>query len=152
MTDAMQRRMIGVAAVLVAAGALAWFLMADLGDNLVYYKSPTELMTESGMREATVRLGGLVVPGSVDLEEDHGTHLSFDVTDGTTTVHVESDGSPPQMFREGIGVVVEGKLGSDDVFVSDQVMVKHSDDYEAPEEGPVDMEKMNATLSKGDGG
>ncbi|MEN0062881.1 MAG: cytochrome c maturation protein CcmE [Myxococcota bacterium] len=148
MTDAMQKRLFGVGAVLVAAGALAWISMSDLGENLVYYWSPTELMTAENAQDATVRLGGMVVPGSLE-HDTTNAHISFDVTDGTTTVHVESEGNPPQMFREGIGVVVEGKLGADQDFVADKVMVKHSNEYEKPD-GEIDMEKMQQTLAEGE--
>ena len=149
MTDAMQRRLFGVAAVVVAMGALAWISVADLGENLVYYWSPSELMAAQNAQDATVRLGGIVVPGTMKHDTENA-RLEFDVTDGDQTVHVRSEGNPPQMFREGIGVVVEGKLSSAGVFQSDKVMVKHSNEYEAPEEGSnVDMTKMGETLSGG---
>ncbi len=148
MTDAMQKRLFGLGAVLVAAGALFAISVSDMGDNLVYYWSPSELMSAPNAREATVRLGGMVVPGTLD-HDTSNAHMSFDVTDGTTTVHVESEGNPPQMFREGIGVVVEGKLAANEVFTADKVMVKHSNEYEAPD-GEIDMEKMQKTLAEGE--
>lgn len=131
MTDAVKRRMFGVIALLVAGGALGWVSMSDLGDDLVYYWSPTELQAAPNAQQALVRLGGQVVPGTVAWDKDKG-QLEFDVTDGQTTVKVHSDGNPPQMFREGIGVVVEGRLQGD-VFHTDRVMVKHSNEYQAPE-------------------
>jgi len=148
MTNAMQKRLFGVGAVFVAMAALAWISMSDMGENLVYYWSPSELMTAENAHDATVRLGGMVVPGTL-VHDTTNAHISFDVTDGGTTVHVESEGNPPQMFREGIGVVVEGKLGADDNFTADKVMVKHSNEYEAPD-GEVDMEKMQKTLAEGE--
>lgn len=147
MTDAMQKRLFGVGAVLVAGLALVWISVSDLGDNLVYYWSPTELMTADDAEDATVRLGGLVEVGSL-VHDTTNAHISFDVTDGTTTVHVESQGNPPQMFREGIGVVVEGKL-TGEVFNADKVMVKHSNEYEAPD-GEIDMEAVQKTLAEGE--
>ncbi len=148
MTDAMKRRMFGVAAVMLAVGVLAWLSMSDLGENLVYYWSPTELMAADNARDATVRLGGMVVPGTMKHDTERA-HLSFDVTDGETTVRVESEGNPPQMFREGIGVVVEGKLDDDKVFRSEKVMVKHSNEYQKPD-GEIDMEQMKKTLAEGE--
>ncbi len=151
MTDAMRNRVFGVAAVVVAAAALVWISVSDLGENLVYYWTPSELVSAENRYDATVRLGGMVVPGSMEHDTERA-HLSFDVTDGEETVHVESEGNPPQMFREGIGVVVEGKLAADGVFRSDKVMVKHSNEYEAPDEGhPVDVEELNTTLADGEG-
>jgi len=130
MTDAMKRRLFGLVALLVAGGALGWVSMSDMGDDLVYYWSPTELMDSPQAASALVRLGGQVVPGTVDWDKDAAT-VRFDVTDGQTTVHVFSDGNPPQMFRDGIGVVVEGRLEGD-TFRTDRVMVKHSNEYQPP--------------------
>ena len=95
---------------------------------------------------ATIRLGGQVKPGSVVQEE--GSALAFDVTDGTVDVHVRSEGVPPQMFREGIGVVVEGTMTDAGHFESNRLMVSHDNEYRVPEEGYTreDMEKMMRTL------
>src|SRR4029077_1940832 len=81
-----------------------------IGDNLVYYWGPTELR-EAGHNAvgATIRLGGQVAKGSI-VHAPGASNLEFDVVDGNATVHVKSSGVPPQMFREGIGVVVEGTL------------------------------------------
>ena len=76
----------------------------------------------------------MVVPGTFDLDRD-AQRTRFSLTDGTVTVPVEVSGNPPQMFREGIGAVVEGRLGPDGVFHSDKVMVKHNNEYQAPEDG-----------------
>lgn len=131
MTEAMKRRLFGVIALLIAGGALGWVSMSDMGDDLVYYWSPTELVEAPNGQDALVRLGGMVVPGTIDWNKDAGRVL-FDVTDGDHTIQVESNGNPPQMFREGIGVVVEGRLQGE-VFHTDRIMVKHSNEYEAPE-------------------
>jgi len=149
MTDAMKKRLMAVVAVMVAAGALGWVSMSDLGDNLVYYWSPTELMANQGKAKgAVVRLGGMVVEGTFDWNPDAQT-ATFDITDGTETVHVNSTGNPPQMFREGIGVVVEGELDGNEVFQTEKIMVKHSNEYEAPE-GEVRVEDMYETIATGE--
>jgi cytochrome c-type biogenesis protein CcmE len=120
-------------ALLVAGGALAFLAVGDLGENLVYYWSPTEMMAQKEKAVgATIRLGGMVEPGSLQPE---GTTLKFKVTDGGATVPVVSSGVPPQMFREGIGVVVEGTLASDGTFKCSRMMVKHDNEYRAPHEG-----------------
>jgi cytochrome c-type biogenesis protein CcmE len=77
---------------------------------------------------------------------DKDTHVvTFDLSDGQQVIHVRNEGNPPQMFREGIGAVVEGKLGSDGVFHSDKVMVKHDNQYKALEGTPsVDQMKQMA--------
>ncbi len=133
MTDAWKRRLFGLVALLVAGGALTYLSMGDLGENLVYYWSPTELKEAPNAKNAIVRLGGMVVPGTMNWDRDN-SHVTFDVTDGKHTVSVDSNSNPPAMFREGIGVVVEGQLGSDGIFRSERVMVKHSNEYQAPDE------------------
>jgi cytochrome c-type biogenesis protein CcmE len=92
---------------------------------------------------ATIRLGGVVVPGSVVWSPEH-TSLTFSVADshaaGASKVSVKSEQTPPQMFREGIGVVVEGTYAADAVFKTNRLMVNHSNEYRAPGDGGMPME------------
>lgn len=134
MKAATQRRLFAVAALAVAGSALGMVSYSDMGEDLVYYWSPTELRANANAKGATVRLGGLVVPGTLQWNRDEGS-ATFDVSDGATTVRVRLTTNPPQMFREGIGVVVEGKLAADGAFDTQRVMVKHSNEYQAPEGG-----------------
>jgi cytochrome c-type biogenesis protein CcmE len=128
------RPLAAIAAVAVAGAALAWIGMGDLGENLVYYWSPSELVAAGAKAHgATIRLGGQVEAGTVDWNPDTN-QLKFVVTDGQEHIKVASVGAPPQMFREGIGVVVEGTI-KDGQFATDRVMVKHSNEYRAPEDG-----------------
>ncbi len=137
-----------VAALAVAGAALAWIAVGDLGNNLVYYWSPTEMVAQKEKAEgATIRLGGLVEPGSL---KPDGQTLNFRVTDGTTTVPVTTREVPPQMFREGIGVVVEGTVDASGQFTSRRMMVKHDNEYRAPESGEKPSEAaMFGTLEEG---
>lgn len=134
MTEAWQRRLLALTALLVAAGALGWITMGELSESEVYYLSPTELLDKQNNVGKTVRLGGQVEPGTVDYQPSEKL-LSFVVTDSKTSMSVISTGAPPQMFREGIGVVVEGQLAANGTFESDRLMVKHSNEYQAPEDG-----------------
>jgi cytochrome c-type biogenesis protein CcmE len=122
----------GLIAVL---GGFGYLLYGGIGENLVYYMTPTEL-TERGEAAYTtsVRLGGVVIPGSVNWDAD-ALDLRFRIGDGSTELDVHSTGAPPQMFRDGIEVLVEGQLASSGVFRSTSLMVKHSNEYRAPEEG-----------------
>ena len=134
MTEAWKRRLLGLGAILIAGSALAWISFGNLGQNLVYYWSPTELVEKSdAARNVTVRLGGLVVQGTLDASHCN-PGCRFRITDGKNDVDVQTEGLPPQMFREGIGVVVEGSLDGA-VFHTDRVMVKHSNEYRAPKDG-----------------
>jgi cytochrome c-type biogenesis protein CcmE len=118
--------MIGLLAVLVG------FLIANIRENLVYYKTPTEVIGDTGAADAgRFRLGGLVVPGTI-AETDDG--VSFEVTDGTTSLEVSHVGAPQQLFREGIGVVVEGTWDGT-VFHSDSMIIKHDEQYRTEEGG-----------------
>ncbi len=128
----------------VAVAAAAFFLIAlgGIGENLVYYWGPKELRA-AGHKAigATIRLGGQVAVVSV--KRGGGvSNLEFDVTDGTGTVHVVSRGVPPQLFRDRIGVVVEGTMTRDGTFESRRLMVSHDNRYRAPGDKDVDIKTL----------
>jgi cytochrome c-type biogenesis protein CcmE len=142
-----RRRLLVIGALAVAGGVLAFLAFGGIGENLVYYWTPSELLAagESG-RDASVRLGGMVAAGSIARDPD-GRTLRFAVTDGDATVPVVAHAVPPAMFREGIGVVVEGRLGGGGTFETNRLMVKHDNEYRAPEEGEEpEMEDLVRTL------
>jgi cytochrome c-type biogenesis protein CcmE len=131
-------------ALAVAGAGFALVTFGGLGKNLVYYWGPSELRAHGDSAVgATIRLGGLVVPGSVRRTEGAGG-VSFDVVDTKGgRVHVECASIPPQMFREGIGVVVEGTMTREGTFAGNRLMVSHGNEYRAPSEhGEVDVEKL----------
>lgn len=143
MTSSARRRLFLVGSLVVAGAALGFVAFGNMGENLVYYWDPTQLVEAGEKAEgATVRLGGMVKAGTLDWRAEENA-LRFEVTDAKNTVKVHATGAPPQMFREGIGVVVEGSLGEDGVFHSDRLMVKHSNEYKPPAEGehPKDIYK-----------
>ena len=119
-----------VAVVLVVVAYLAF---SSIGNALVYYLTPSELLDrgEAAVGE-TVRLGGQVATGSVS---GPATDLTFVLTDGDAEITVHSTVAPTRSFREGSGAVVEGALGADGVFEATQVIVKHDENYEAPPPG-----------------
>ena len=142
---------LGAVVIALAMGVLFFVAtgMGGLSNNLVYYWSPTELIGAGETAyAATVRLGGIVEAGSKQWDPEDNT-LDFRLSDGVTAVPVECTGAPPQMFREGIGVVVEGEYGHDGVFRTDRVMIKHSNEYRAPEPGEAPSQ-MFSTLVEGD--
>ena len=126
------RRLLLFAAGGAVAIALSVLAFGDVGDNLVYYWSPSELH-EAGPEAvgANIRLGGLVQQGSVNRSDD-GLTLEFKVTDGSSHVAVRTTAVPPAMFREGIGVVLEGTMNHDGQFATSRLMVKHDNEYQAP--------------------
>lgn len=124
-----------VGALFVAAIAFLVITVSGIGENLVYYWSPSDIVANGDKAiGATIRLGGMVKEGTVVGGTD-GSELEFDVTDYDATVHVKSSGVPPQMFREGIGVVVEGTMTDAGHFESSRLMVSHGNEYRAPHEG-----------------
>ena len=128
----MKARWFIVIAVLVAAGAFAFIAAGKIGNNLVYYWSPSDLQHAGDKAYgASIRLGGLVKQGTL-VKQTTGMDVQFDVTDLKTTVHVKSHGVPPQMLREGIGVVVEGTMSRDGYFDGSRLMVSHNNEYRAP--------------------
>ena len=114
--------------VLAAVGVLA---LTGLQGNLVYYKTTSELLTDPGLEGERLRLGGLVSPGSVQRGPEG---VSFVLTDGVQDVRVVNSAQPRGVFTEGQGALVEGVLGADGVFRSDLLLVKHGNEYRAPDE------------------
>ena len=148
------KKWFAIGAIAVAAIAFGIITVGGIGENLVYYWDPSQLVNAGDKAYgATIRLGGQVKAGSI-VYTNQSSELVFDVTDSIQTVRVRSKGVPPQMFREGIGVVVEGTMTKDGYFDCSRLMVSHGNEYEVPEEGmPVEMEElMKSTEGLGDGG
>lgn len=152
-SDRMRRRtrwfMVG--ALAVAGIAFAVITASGISKNLVYYWTPTDLhANEKKAYGATIRLGGMVAKGSI--RNAGGSAVEFDVKDAARIVHVKTSTVPPQMFRENIGVVVEGTMVKGGYFQSNRLMVSHSNEYKAPEKGhPVDskeLERMMKTVAE----
>lgn len=113
-----------------AAAAFGGLGVVGLGDAAVYYRTPTEVLEQAPPEGQRLRLGGLVLPGTV---RSDGTTVRFELSDGVSAVTVVHRGDPSGVFQEGQGAVVEGLLEPGGVFRSDLVMVKHSNEYRADE-------------------
>ena len=146
MTDAGKKRLTAVTALLVAAGALTYISFGGIEDNLVYFWDVEQLLDHGEKAHGSViRLGGVVQEGTFDWDEDSldlNFKMAMDPAPGGVAVPVHTKGAPPQMFREGIGVVVEGTYDGKR-FAATRVIVKHSNEYQPPEEGerPQDLYK-----------
>ena len=120
-------------ALALVVGAFVALLAISLSSALVYYVTPTELTADA--RSGGIRLYGVVEPGSVQWVTESST-VSFRVTDGTTAIAVESRSIPTGLFRDGVGVVLAGRLnGSGLLFSADEVLVKHSEVYQPLQPG-----------------
>ncbi|PWE17032.1 cytochrome c maturation protein CcmE [Marinicauda salina] len=114
--------------VLVAAGALA---ATALRDAVVFFYAPAEVAENPPEPGRRVRVGGLVVDGSVERPPEGGA--DFTVTDGAGEIRISYDGSLPDLFREGQGIVAEGAFETGGVFIADRVLAKHDETYMPPE-------------------
>jgi len=127
-----QARLYGLLLFCLGLGTAAGLVLYALGDNMSYFRTPTELVTgaypEHGS-DHSLRLGGLVEKNSLHHE---GDTITFRVTDLKNSLTVRYSGTVPDLFREGQGVVATGKM-SGDVFIADQLLAKHDEKYMPPE-------------------
>ena len=117
---------------MVGLGLATVLVLNALEGNLSYFFSPTEVAKGEAPSERVFRLGGLVEQGSVTREEGQ-IEINFVVTDMAERVKVTYSGILPDLFAEGQGVVAQGRLGPDKVFVADEVLAKHDETYMPPE-------------------
>ncbi len=144
-------RLFMIGAFVVAAAAFAVIAASGINKNLVYYWTPSDLRASGDKAYgATIRLGGMVGKGSI---QKYGTSgVEFDVKDATQVVRVKSSGVPPQLFRENIGVVVEGPMKRGGYFESSRLMVSHNNEYKAPEKGhPMDEKELKKLMKSTEG-
>jgi cytochrome c-type biogenesis protein CcmE len=120
---------------LIIFGALAYLIYGGMQEALVYFKMPSELRAEEkSLRGKFVRMGGMVVKGSLQKDLQNLIYR-FEITDGNTNFPVYFKGVPPDLFVEGKGAVVEGRVGSDGVFQATMIMAKHAEDYSPHTDG-----------------
>lgn len=121
--------MIGGGVIVLALAAI--LVLFAMRDSIVFFYTPSDLTEQTLTKDQRFRLGGLVEDGSI--KRGDGTKVRFVVTDTIKTVPVVYDGILPDLFREGQGVVAEGKLDTAGVFQADTVLAKHDETYMPPE-------------------
>ena len=126
-----QRRLGFVVAGILTLGAATALVLSAFEDSIVFFYSPTDLVEKDVPEGRRIRIGGLVEGESV--EKLPGGTVAFSVTDTANSLPVRFTGILPDLFREGQGVVAQGLLGSDGVFVADEVLAKHDETYMPPE-------------------
>lgn len=126
------KRMALIAAGLATLGLAAWLVLSAFQKNLVFFFTPTQIASGEAPRGRSFRVGGMVENGSLKRQPD-GVTVSFGVTDNAQNIRVVYRGILPDLFKEGKGVVAQGKLGSDGVFVAEEVLAKHDENYMPPE-------------------
>ncbi len=127
-----KRRLYAVLAGMAALGIAVALVLNAFEDNLVFFFGPSELAEKDFAPGRRIRLGGLVEEGSIERQAD-GLTVTFRVTDTATAMPVSYKGVLPDLFREGQGVIVEGELSVDGVFVANNVLAKHDENYMPPE-------------------
>lgn len=113
-------------------GVAAWLALNAFDENLMFFFSPSEVVEGKAPTGHPFRIGGLVANESVKRKPD-GLTTAFDVTDNAKTVTVEYTGILPDLFREGQGIVALGQLNEGGVFIANEVLAKHDENYMPPE-------------------
>jgi cytochrome c-type biogenesis protein CcmE len=121
-----------VAVGLAVLSLAVWLVLSAFQKNLVFFFTPTQILSGEAPHGRSFRVGGMVEKGSLQRQAD-GMTFSFTVTDTARSVKVHYRGMLPDLFKEGKGVVAQGKLGSGNVFVADEVLAKHDENYMPPE-------------------
>ena len=127
-----RRRMVWLGLCAVGLGTATALVLTAFDDSLAFFRSPTDIAERSVPLDGRIRLGGLVAADSVERIGD-GLTVEFLVTDTAYDQRVRYEGILPDLFREGQGVVAEGMLSPDGVFVADTVLARHDETYMAPE-------------------
>jgi len=147
-----KRRLIGLLVILAGVGLASAVTIYSLRQNMLFFVSPADIREQNLPMGREFRLGGLVVPGSVERAAD-GLAVEFSVTDGAESVTVIFDGILPDLFREGQGVIARGELQSPERFVAREVLAKHDENYMPPEVAEALEEKgMHNKSDSGDKG
>ena len=126
------KRIAAIVGGLALLGIAAGLVLYAFQSNLVFFFTPTQIAAGEAPRDRAFRVGGLVQTGSVK-REPQALKVQFVVTDTAHSIPVAYSGSLPDLFREGKGVVAQGRIGADGVFHASEVLAKHDENYMPPE-------------------
>ncbi len=132
MTPRRKQRLILVSLLIAGIGIAVTLTLLALNENINLFFSPTQVAEGEAPANTTFRLGGMVVDGSVARPGD-GLTVQFELTDTANAVAVKYTGILPDLFREGQGIVAQGKLVDEGVFMAEEVLAKHDENYMPPE-------------------
>ncbi|WP_129780083.1 cytochrome c maturation protein CcmE [Peristeroidobacter soli] len=127
-----RRRMVMVALIVLGVGSAAAFALTAFQDNLLYFYSPSDVTAGKAPTDRVFRVGGMVPEGSFTRAQG-SLEAHFILTDYAHEVKVSYTGVLPDLFREGQGVIARGRMGADGVFVAEEVLAKHDENYMPPE-------------------
>ncbi len=145
------KRALAIGGGVATLGVVAALVLNAFQSILVFFFSPTQIAAKEAPLDRSFRVGGLVETGSVQRDAT-GLTVRFVVTDMAKTVPVVYTGLLPDLFKEGKGVVAQGKLGADGVFHAEQVLAKHDENYMPPEAAEALEKARQGQLPHGPGG
>ncbi len=126
------KRILFVSGTTIGVAVATLLILTAFEKNLLYFYSPTQVAGNEAPIDRAFRVGGLVVDGSVQ-RDANSLKVTFDLTDTLNNVTVQYDGILPDLFREGQGIVANGKLNASGVFQASEVLAKHDENYMPPE-------------------
>ncbi|MCZ2723325.1 cytochrome c maturation protein CcmE [Marinomonas sp. 15G1-11] len=142
-----KKRIIAISSIVVILGLALALVMYALQQNINLFYSPTQIVNGEAPKDVMLRAGGMVVEGSVK-RDNETLSVSFEVTDFTETVRIEYKGILPDLFREGQGIVAQGKLNANGTMIASEVLAKHDEEYMSPEIAEaLKQSELNSTSS-----
>ncbi len=127
-----KKRIVIVCSILAGMALAATLILTAFEKNLLYFYSPTQVIAGEAPKERSFRIGGLVLDGSVERDPE-SLNVSFILTDTANQITITYEGILPDLFREGQGIVANGKLEAGNIFVAEEVLAKHDENYMPPE-------------------
>ena len=132
MTPKRRKRLLLIGLMVAGVAIAAGFALKAFNENLMFFYTPSKVVAGEAPAGHLIRVGGLVTEGSVQRQSD-GLTVKFDITDNAETITVQYTGILPDLFREGQGIVAHGRLEDDLIFIADEVLAKHDENYMPPE-------------------
>jgi len=132
MTPKRKRRLMMVLLILIGVGTAVALALTAFNKNIMFFYSPSQVIAGEAPQNRSFRIGGMVKENSLNRDPD-GITVRFAVHDNARDVTIAYTGILPDLFREGQGIVAQGKLGADGVFVASEVLAKHDENYMPPE-------------------
>jgi cytochrome c-type biogenesis protein CcmE len=145
------KRLVLIGAGLATLGLAATLVLTAFQKNLVFFFTPTQILAGEAPKGSNFRMGGMVEEGSLKRQPD-GVTVAFVVTDTAQKIRVHYRGSLPDLFKEGKGVVAQGKLGPDQLFLAEEVLAKHDENYMPPDAAYAVKKAQEAKQAEAAGG
>ena len=140
MTPARKKRMALILLMVAGVATGVGFALKSLDQNIMFFFTPSEVLSGKAPTDKLFRIGGMVVEGTVHRPGD-GLTVMFDLTDNERNVTVQFAGILPDLFREGQGIIANGKLNTSGEFIAEEVLAKHDENYMPPELADMHLDK-----------